>query len=268
MNSGDLKSDTTVVKADCEYKKLDEKIDDDEQPEINKVPSKEEPKTFTDKLKVRIANVLEGSVYMSLMGVLTIWTLFQGDIRVAATEKDADLPFQVIISICFFLFSLEILLQCFYKEGYLNLPEWKGEEGESFYEKWERRSKIGSFYFWMDIVASFTLVMDMNWMLDASTQQAFQGGGSQSAKGGNAARIGARVGRIIRLVRMVRLARIGKLYKYAVAVITNSKVEETAEEQTEGSKVGAEMADVTNRRYNNISFHFFKERFLIGVSLL
>ena len=184
------------------------------------------------------------------MGLLTIWTLYQGDIRLAATHKDADLAFEVIISICFFLFSIEIFLQCFYKDGYLVLPKWdEGERagGESVWQAWERRLSFGSFYFWMDIVATFTLIFDMDWVLDTATQQALNGGGAQSAQGGNAARVGARIGRIIRLIRMIRLVRIGKLYKYALAVLTNTKVEEEKDD-TEESKVGTAMADLTNRR--------------------
>lgn len=195
----------------------------------------------------RVHDFCESSAWMSFMGVLTIWTLYQGDIRQAGTHKEADLAFEVIISICFFLFAIEIFLQCFYKEGYLVIPTWEPENGESFRELWEKRLRLGSFYFWMDVVATFTLIFDMDWMLDSATQQALNGGGSQSAAGGNAARVGARVGRIIRLVRMVRLVRIGKLYKYALAILTNTKIEEEVDD-TEASKVGTAMADLTNRR--------------------
>ncbi len=205
------------------------------------------------KWRQRVQDFCEGSFWMAFMGLLTIWTLYQGDIRDAATDKDADLAFEVIISICFFLFSIEIFLQCFYKDGYCFLPEWQPADGESFRELWEKRLRFGSFYFWMDVVATFTLIFDMDWMLDSATQEALNGGGSQAATGGNAVRVGSRVGRIIRLVRMVRLIRIGKLYKYATRVMcspdgANLKPEEEEERELEASKVGTAMGDLTNRR--------------------
>jgi hypothetical protein len=222
---------------------------------VNGAKAPEVSQTFLEKAKKNVEAVAESSQAMVVMGILTMWTLFQGDIRLAATEKDADLPFQVIISICFFLFATETLLQCFYKEGYLNLPSWNGEEQEDFIQKWKRRFTFGSFYFWMDIVATFTLVMDMDWMLDSATQQAFQGGGAQSAKGASAIRVGARIGRVIRLVRMVRLARIGKLYKYANQVMCSPNLKDqnivglnNDEDELEESKVGTAIADITNRR--------------------
>ena len=205
---------------------------------------------------------------MGFMGLLTIWTLYQGDIRLAATHKDADLAFEVIISICFFLFSIEIFLQCFYKDGYLVLPKWdEGERagGESVWQAWERRLSFGSFYFWMDVVATFTLIFDMDWMLDTATQQALNGG-HQVAMGGNVARIGARVGRILRIARIVRFTRIGKLYRYAGSCVflLQSKIIENVSEKpkkkqlseeeklkldnVEESIVGLVMADLTNRR--------------------
>jgi hypothetical protein len=213
----------------------------------------EQTPQFSEVLKKRIERFCESAQMMVVMGILTIWTLFQGDIRLAGTEKNADLAFQVIISICFFFFSIEILLQCFYKNGYLNLPSWNSEEAEDFLSKWKRRFTLGSFYFWMDIVASFTLVMDMDWMLDSATQSAFQGGKDQISKSASAIRVGARVGRVIRLVRMVRLARIGKLYKYANQILCSyglhdRNVVQMEEEEAEESHVGAAIADITNRR--------------------
>eukprot|EP01040_Poterioochromonas_malhamensis_P015105 gene15105-16847_t len=213
------------------------------------------PQSNVQKWKKSVEEFCEGSFWMAFMGLLTIWTLYQGDIRDAATGKEADLAFEVIISICFFLFSIEIFLQCFYKEGYLILPKWEAENGDGFWTVWEKRLSFGSFYFWMDIVATFTLIFDMDWMLDTATQQALNGGGSQAATAGSAVRVGSRVGRIIRLVRMVRLIRIGKLYKYGTRVMCAPKEvqaqllkEQEEEEEVEESKVGTAMADLTNRR--------------------
>lgn len=223
-----------------------------------------EPKGHLETLRLKIEEICESTTSIYLMSLLTLWTLYQGDIRLAATSKEADFPFEVIISVCFFLFSIEIILQCFYKEGYLALPIWQdAEPGESFLSRWEKRLSIGSFYFWMDVIATFTLIFDMYWMLDSKTEEAFNG--NDQASVGNAARIGARVGRILRVARIVRFTRIGRLYRYAtlsfyalqqeiIHRISGTTKKQLAEEEklkldnVEESKVGLIMADLTNRR--------------------
>jgi hypothetical protein len=88
----------------------------------------------------------------------------------------------------------------------------------------------------------------LTWML-GSASTVLNGGGS-AANAASAARSGARAGRVIRLVRMVRLIRMVKVYKYATIAygyIIGKKV--TIEEDVKGSRVGAAMSDLTNRRY-------------------
>ncbi len=84
----------------------------------------------------------------------------------------------------------------------------------------------------------------MSWILDDGAL----GGGGNAA---GAAKSGARAGRVIRLVRMVRLLRMVKVYKYvfvAYAYITGKKVEVEEDDEVGGSRVGAAMSDLTNRR--------------------
>lgn len=107
----------------------------------------------------------EHGVFAGLMSVITIWTLYQADIRLAGTEKDADPAFLIIASIIFFMFLFEILLQSFYKEGYCNIPSWKALPGETLSETWHRRMQVGSFYFWLDWIATLTLIFDVSELL-------------------------------------------------------------------------------------------------------
>merc|ERR1719161_2905824 len=97
------------------------------------------------------------------------------------------------------LFALELTRQCLVVEDY----------------KW-------SFFFWLDTIATASLIPDIKWIVDPLT--AMYGGGEDQAAGGQgsvaragrASRAGTRAGRIVRLVRLVRLIRIVKLYKRAV----------------------------------------------------
>lgn len=197
------------------------------------------------KLKAAIGSIVESKVVVAIMSVYTIWALFSDDIRLSGTGKSADLGFEVVISIGFFLFVFEILAACFYKDGYLHIEDWNSKRGESIIGTWMRRLQFGSFYFWLDWIATLTLLFEMSWLTGGSIDS----GGTQSAKAGTASRAGARAGRIIRLVRMVRLVRLVKLYKYASVSKSNATTKngEDEEVRTE-SKVGAAMSDLTNRR--------------------
>jgi hypothetical protein len=208
-------------------------------------PSSGEDIRYT-KLKKLLEGLIESSFWSTMMSVVTIWTLFQTDIKYSGTGKEADLAFEVIISLFFFLFLFEIFAQSIYKEDYFTLPKWEAEPGETMWQTWKRRAQIGSFYFWMDVIATGTLILDMKWIIGSGGIKVINGGGSQSAKGGAAAKTGSRLGRLVRLVRMVRLTRLAKLYKYAMAAIMGQKIE-ILEDDAE-SKVGAAMTELTNKR--------------------
>lgn len=96
------------------------------------------------------------------MSVLTIWALYNSDIKFAATSKEADEAFEIIITIAFFLFIVEILASCFYKPDYLYIPQWRPLEDEEWYETWYRRLQFGSFYFWLDWIATLSLILEVN----------------------------------------------------------------------------------------------------------
>jgi hypothetical protein len=218
-----------------------------EKPQTIAKPEPKKELTSFDRLKVNLEALIESSYWSSFMTLVTIWTLFQTDIKYAATGVEADAGFEAVISIFFFLFIFEITAQSIYKEDYFILPNWEAEPGETQYETWVRRCSVGSFYFWMDVVATSSIILDMKWIIGTKGIVSINGGGNQAASGGQAAKSGSRLGRLIRLVRMVRLTRLAKLYKYAYAVLTGKKVDSDEEDDFE-SRVGAAMSDLTNRR--------------------
>ena len=61
-------------------------------------------------------------MFISFMIVLALFTIFSDDIRLSSTTKSADPSFEAITSIIFFIFILEILMTCYYKEDYMTLP--------------------------------------------------------------------------------------------------------------------------------------------------
>lgn len=121
------------------------------------------------------------TIFISL---ITLWVLFADDFRVIFGTHASDPVFYIVTLFCFVIFLVEIGLSCFAKEEYFN-----------------------SFFFYLDLVATITLLMDIGWISD----QLF-GSNSTSAV---AARAGSKATRVIRIIRLIRLIRIVKFYKMA-----------------------------------------------------
>ena len=75
------------------------------------------------------------------MTTLTIYALFGDDIRVLAFTTHEDDVFYGLSTVCLFFFLLELVLSSWAKEGYL-----------------------GSFYFWLDLIATLSLIPDIGWL--------------------------------------------------------------------------------------------------------
>jgi hypothetical protein len=103
----------------------------------------------------------ESKYVIATMSVFTIWALFDNDIRLAVAGKDADLGFVIVISIIFFCFILEIFASAIYKADYLMIPDMKRRRYEPLLESIIRRLQIGSFYFWLDWIATLSLIFEV-----------------------------------------------------------------------------------------------------------
>lgn len=113
------------------------------------------------KAKATVEYFAESSFFIGLMSVYTMWALYNDDIKLAGTSKESDLGFEVVISIGFFLFLFEIAAQCFYKPDYFYMPLQSRKEDETDMEMWIRRVQIGSFYFWLDWIATLSLILEV-----------------------------------------------------------------------------------------------------------
>ena len=132
------------------------------------------------------------------MSLTTIFALFGDDFRLWFTDSSADIYFYALLSLSFLLFTSEILINS------CVVDEFKY-----------------SFFFWLDIVATLSLIPDIGWAIelletvmglsiDSQSADVLPGMGASGSKGSNKAT------KIIKSVRLIRLIRIIKLYKYAV----------------------------------------------------
>ncbi|ETV65902.1 hypothetical protein H257_17537 [Aphanomyces astaci] len=159
-------------------------------------------------LQRRAMGVLESQLFSGLMNIITIYCLVGDDLRVVVATKSMDIGFYVVAFIFFCLFCVEFLLSCFAKPLY-----------------------IGSFYFYLDIVATISLIPDIGFIWDLIV-------GSDTR---NVAALSAgKTGRIVRVVRIVRLIRIVKLIKW--------RHNEEQKQQVAESKTGGRLAEMTTRR--------------------
>jgi len=103
----------------------------------------------------------ESGTVVGIMAILTLWALFNDDIRLSSTSVSADQGFEILISISFFLFLAEIAASSFYKDDYCWFPDWKALPGETILGTWLRRMQFGSFYFWLDWISTLSLIFEV-----------------------------------------------------------------------------------------------------------
>lgn len=162
---------------------------------IKNPPVQEEEEKPVSKSISVIKSILNNWVYSTFITSLTIYALFGDDIRVSSTSQDTDEVFYSLTVICFFFFTLEIFLSSLANSDY----------------------RLG-FFFWLDLIATISLIPDIGWIWDQVIGTSGNAGTSatnatQIARAGRASRAGTRAGRIIRIIRVIRLIRIVKLYK-------------------------------------------------------
>ena len=95
------------------------------------------------KIKKKIQDIIEGKTVTIIMTLVTIFALIGDDIRIWVTDKEADPYFIVGLILSFALFALEILLNTVVTD------EFKY-----------------SFFFWLDIIATLSLIPDIAWVTD------------------------------------------------------------------------------------------------------
>lgn len=191
-----------------------------------------EQSTSPSPLSTKMNLFLDSTTVTIVMNVITIYALFGDDIKTLGFPKSADDVFSSLVVVCLFLFLCELVLSFLYKPNY----------------KW-------SFYFWLDLIATLSLIPDIGWIWDQAIGISSSSNSGKSLKSaGKASRAGTKTARALRIIRIVRLIRIVKLYKNArTAMKKREKNEEYGElfgnmPVTNESKVGKKMAEVVMKR--------------------
>ena len=78
------------------------------------------------------------------MTIVTLYALFGDDVKLAFFTKGADETFNYITTFALVLFCIEITLNSLCQDGYFN-----------------------SFYFWLDMISTLSLITDISWIWNA-----------------------------------------------------------------------------------------------------
>ena len=138
--------------------------------------------------KTRIERGMDHWCYSLFMVILTLFALVFDDIRILAFPKSMDDFCFTITSIIMAIFSIELVISSVAVKGYFL-----------------------SFFFWLDIISTLSLLTDIGWGMDWLLDLSRKNNASSLAKTFRA----VKVTKIIRLARNVRLIRIIKIYKQA-----------------------------------------------------
>lgn len=133
--------------------------------------------------------MLDSAPVNIFMTLITVYSLFFDDIRTLSLPPSEDDTVYGISTACMVCFAIEIFFACLAKDEYFL-----------------------SFFFWLDVIATLSMIPDIGWIWNAIT-----GGGKGVANAGSLAKTSraSRVTRVIRVIRLIRLIRIVKLYKSA-----------------------------------------------------
>jgi len=189
--------------------------------------------------RVRVLKVVESWPVTVIFVIFTVWALFGDDIRLSIAPLEADSIFVVTTYILMGAFFLELVMLSIVKPKY-----------------------IFSFYFWLDIIATASLVFDLPQVNEALLSSSGEDQGEQAtlARASRTSRVGTRAGRVARVVRVVRLVRMLKIYKVlsgylarlskkeSDAIIGRPIDDDDSTIRTAESRVGVKLTELTTRR--------------------
>ena len=165
----------------------------------------------------RVRRYLTSGFYIAFMTCVTIFALFGDDFKYiiandCSNAEHMDILFNSLTIFSMFCFSLEICLQC--------IADRRKDEPETMKTTYIQRYFL-SFYFWLDLVSTISLVIDITWVFgtvgnddDGSSDDTVDVTGNFRllSKTGRGVRIGSRAGRIVRIARLLRTTKVFSIY--------------------------------------------------------
>ncbi|OLP91771.1 hypothetical protein AK812_SmicGene26489 [Symbiodinium microadriaticum] len=182
---------------------------------------------WEDEIRMWCRALCEDWRFLTLTTILTFGALLGDDLRLLATGKEADNFFNVLIVVAFTVFTVEIIAASL---------------GD--------RSYLFSFFFYLDMLATVTMLVDLTWfgnLLYCKDYSSFSGATAGSLEGAVATLADTRAARTVRILRLIRL---GKLYKFYQRGMEIAKSTERLYAVPPGNP-NEEMWDLTESGYHD-----------------
>ena len=174
-----------------------------------------------------VGNLLQSHYVAGLMSVLTVYILFADDVRTAAFGVEVDEYFYGVAVGCLSLFTLDICLLFYSRPAYRF-----------------------SFYFYLDCIATISLIADIDWIWSQLIGPTNKSSASNYhlQEAGKVTRTGTQAPRVLRIVRIIRLIRVTKLYKQAklTTQVTTGAVQDLGVPRE--SRIGQKLGELTAKR--------------------
>ena len=196
-------------------------------------------RTWVDDIHVWVNDTLERPWYAVLMGLLTAYSLFGDQVRLAMLPPRVDPGFRAMDTLVWLVFAVEMIALAWTRRGYFfamvpsaahrlesglaspppsspsstRMQQEQQRRRSSYYPsssstclRWFKRLQFPSFYFWLDLLALGLFLVDVTF--DTYFPALVGHGGFPSTY---AARVGATA---IRLIRVLKVCSILRLLKY------------------------------------------------------
>lgn len=184
----------------------------------------------SDNVLKKVQEIIDGKLIAITMAVVTIWVLFGDDIRLLATSKSADEGFFASFFLCLLLFIIEIVANSIF------IPDYKF-----------------TFFFWLDVVATLSLIPDIPLIRDAFLNlfgvDLYSVTVDYNTSAIRDTTTESYQTRAIQTIRYIRLVRIVKLYKYFTKKrIEDPSVKAISNTNMDAEILGKKLSDITTRR--------------------
>ncbi len=179
--------------------------------------------------------VLNSKLVQVPVALATVVALLGPDVFMVAFDSGFDAVLQGLLFASLLLFAFELVLTVRVK------PEYR----------W-------TFYFWLDLVATLSLVADIpllyEWALPSGSASGSAGSNLAILRAGRLVRTGTRAGRalrmlkVVRFMRLMRLFRVLKIYRGHLEKSMLIKYEQEPESTQAPNKLGVHLADLLGKR--------------------
>lgn len=190
------------------------------------------------KTRLCTRKLISSPVYTAIFLFFILFSVFGVDIFISAFAGTRDRALEVLSSICFFVFLLDVVLTVWTKSYIL-----ESDENTGALSCLQAKGYAFSFFFWLDLITGLSMIFDMPWLwnpLTGSADSIYQED-IATARAGRFARIGTRVGRLLRIIQVLKLGKSYELPAHASGSIA-------AVEEKKRRQIGNRLTDITIRR--------------------